>query len=276
MVLTSESDQITLTLKANEGTAIFMNGREGAVQTVTLQDGIAEVTVVLKQGEQSREYQLTVRRRYSDASLEKLEVSYDRLPDVLAMEVKPAFDKEHTDYESSMFGYVVQPYYVWPKLPDGAESSMKVTVVSGVSGMKAGAELTPSTIYLDEGVRLRYTVAPESSGPAVIAVTVTAEDGVTVREYRLSLFLDNEIPAVTAGQNAIAERKETSVTVRINASIDGYVYYMFRKDGDTQGMPSSSEIRKLGQRTAVTVGDNLLELSGAPPGKGALYLYEMS
>ena len=26
----------------------------------------------------------------------------------------------------------------------------------------------------------------------------------------------------------------------------------------------------------MTVGDNLLELSGAPPGKGALYLYEMS
>lgn len=276
VVLTSESDQITLTLKANEGTAIFMNGREGAVQTVTLQDGIAEVTVVLKQGEQSREYQLTVRRRYSDASLEKLDVSYDRLPDVLAMEVKPAFDKEHTDYESSMFGYVVQPYYVWPKLPDGAESSMKVTVVSGVSGMKAGAELTPSTIYLDEGVRLRYTVAPESSGPAVIAVTVTAEDGVTVREYRLSLFLNNEIPVVTAGQNAVVERQETSVAVRVNASIDGYVYYIFRKDGDTQGMPSSSEIRKLGQRTAVTAGDNLLELSGAPPGKGALYLYEMS
>lgn len=277
VVLDSGSDWVTLTFHPNEGTTVSIDGTEGNVQDVKLIDGRAEVTAILTKGDKTRRYLFSIRQRSADVSLEMLQVSYSPMVNVMEMELEPAFDPECTDYRSSIFGTIAsENYYIWPKLPKDSASTMKVTAISGVSGVEPGGEIKPMPIYLGSEERLRYKVSPSENGKAEIMITVTAEDGKAQREYTLSLSLNNDLPTLTADANALMNREEKSVTVRVNANMDGYLYYLSEKKSESDGIPSASVIRKDGKRIAIQSGQNVVTLDGFEADTSVLYLYEMS
>lgn len=277
IVLDAGADQVTLTFAASEGAAVSVGGRKGNVQTVTLADGQAEVEVLLTLGSQSRSYRFTVRQRSKEAILEKLQVSYSPVLTVMQMELEPVFDPEHTSYNSSLYGNdAVSDYYVWPLLSGDSRSAMKMTVVSGVYAATPGTEILPMTVQLTEGPRQRYKVTPSSTSAAVVDITVTAEDGVTKRSYRLSMFRNNELPKLAAAADAVVSRQEKSVTLKVTASLSGYLYYLPDQKEGTAGMPAANEIYKNGRRVAVTAGENTVTLDGFTAEAGVVYLYAMS
>lgn len=149
-----------------------------------------------------------------------------------------------------------------------------MTVVSGVSGATTGQEIVPMTVHLTEGERLRYQVRPASTEAATVQITVTAEDGTTRKVYRLSMFRNNDSPKLTA--SALTDRQKSAVTIRVNANIDGYLYYLTEKKAGTAGMPTSSKIRMDGKRVAISAGENIVTIDGVDPEESVLYLYEMS
>ena len=274
ILLDSGEDKVTLTLKANEGTTVSVDGKEGNVQEITLTDGRAEVTVILTNGQETRSYQFSIQQRSSDILLENLQVSFSPMVTVMEMEMEPAFEPERTDYKASIYGESSQAaYYIWPRLPEGSSSTIKVTVESGSS---AGTELKPVPIYLGKEVLQRYTLLTSGLIPTEVAVTVTAEDGNTQKVYRITLFQNNEQPKITAGSNALITRAEKSVTVRVNASMDGYLYYLSEPKSAVTKMPTAAEIRKNGKRMAVKAGENTVTIDGFDREAAVLYLYEMS
>ncbi|QNM09465.1 cadherin-like beta sandwich domain-containing protein [Wansuia hejianensis] len=275
VLLDSASDRVTLTFSANEGAVVSIDGREGNVQEVTLEEGMAEVQVVLSKNGQLRTYQFTIRRRGSDAFLERLQVSYSPMLTVMEMELQPSFQPEITEYNSSLYGNDdMKVYYIWPELSKGSAASMKVTVVEGVQGMQPGQELEPMTVQLDEP-RQRYKVTPAGTDAAKVLITVTAEDGQSQRVYELSMFRNNEVPRVTAGAGALVSRQEHTAVIRVNASMDGYLYYLPDRKAGTAGMPTQYEIKTNGKRVAVSAGTNTVTLDGFETAESVVYLYEM-
>ena len=277
ILLDSGSGHVTMTFHANAGTVVSVDGNEGEIQEIALTDGRAEVIVLLTKGDKIRRYYFSIRQRSADVALESLQVSYSPMVNVMEMELKPAFSPECTDYHSSIFGNnIMQTYYVWPKLPEDSASTIKVTAVSGVSGAEPGVEINPVPIYLGKEVRQRYTVYSSTAEGAKVRITVTAEDGKTQREYSLLLSLNNDLPKLTAGPNALVSRQEKSVTVCVNSHMDGYLYYLPEKKAETNGMPTAAEIRKSGKRAAIRPGENTVVLDGFEADESVLYLYEMS
>ena len=275
VILDGGSDLVTMTFTVSEGTTVSVDGREGTTQEILLKDGRAEAVVLLTKGEQSRIYQFFIRQRSSDASLEKLQVSYSPVVTVMEMELEPAFVPEITSYNSSIYGNGnMQSYYVWPMLPEDSEATIKMTVVSGVSGATTGQEIVPMTVHLTEGERLRYQVRPAGTEAATVQITVTAEDGTTQKVYRLSMFRNNDSPKLTA--SALTDRQKSAVTIRVNANIDGYLYYLAETKAGTAGMPTSSRIRTDGKRVAISAGENTVTIDDVDPEESVLYLYEMS
>ena len=104
---------------------------------------------------------------------------------------------------------------------------------------------------------------------------MTAEDGKTTKDYTLKLFRDNEAPKITAGTNAVVTRTEKSARIRINANMDGYLYYLFADKGDYSKIPPANEMKTNGKRIAIKKGEQTVELDGLHSGEGVMYLYEM-
>ena len=275
ILLDGGTDVVTLTLTASPGAAVLIDGQEGSVREITLTDGKALVQVDLSLNGQVRTYWFAIRQRNSEAVLENLQVSYSPVVNVMELELEPAFEPERTEFNSSIYGNGnMASYYVWPKLPEDSVSSIKITVVKGVSGKTPGTELSGMTVYLPEGPRLRYEVPPAGTDPAVVDITVTAEDGVTRKTYRLSMFRNNDLPKLSNA--SLASREEKSVTIRITAAIDGYLYYLPDTKEGTAGMPQASQIRTEGKRIAVSAGENTVTLEGFFSEESVVYLYEMS
>lgn len=268
-------DQVRLSLTASTGAAVWINGQEGDSRDISLKDGRAEVTVLLKKGEQTRTYRIRIRQRSSDASLDRLQVSYSPVLSVMELELEPAFEPERTSYQASIYGTgKADSFYVWPMLADTSENTMKVTAVSGISGMSAGQELEPMTVQIAGEKRQRYQVKPAGTEPAVVQITVTAEDGKTTRAYRVVMGRNNDAPKIT--EATVVSRDKASATIRIRANLDGYLYYLTEKKAESAGMPTASAIRTRGERTAVQAGVNEVQIDGVDPEESVLYLYEMS
>ena len=277
ILLTPDSESVSLRLEISEGAEAAINGVVGTEREIFLKDGMAEATVVLSKDGQTRTYYFSIRSRSRDASLKNIQVSYSAVVNVMEMELEPAFEKEQTEYRSSIYGNKdMQIFYVWPVLEEESGSTMKMTVVSGVKGMRPGEEIEGMEVWLDTGPRLRYKVPPVDTTGTVVALTVTAEDGVTTKTYQLTLERDNTLPGVTAGAGAVVNREKHSVTLKVNAAINGYLYYLPDRKEGTAGMPTSSEIKTNGQRLAVSAGENLVMLEGVPEEESVIYLYEMS
>ena len=72
----------------------------------------------------------------------------------------------------------------------------------------------------------------------------------------IHIFRNNEVPRVTAGAGALVSRQEHTAVIRVNASMDGYLYYLPDRKAGTAGMPTQYEIKTNGKRVAVTAGAN--------------------
>ena len=277
VVLEAGTSEITMNFQVADGVTVTVNGQEGASRKVMLQDGTAEVEVVLSKDGQTRQYSFQIRTKSSDATLETLQVSFSSIVYVMEMELEPAFQKDVLEYNSSLYGDGEdrEPYYVWPIASD-SKATVKVTVVSGVDGCAAGDEIEAATAVFDDQVRARYKVRPSSENkPALINIEVTAEDGKAPKDYTLKLFRDNEAPKITAGTNAVVTRTEKSARIRINANMDGYLYYLFADKEDYSKIPPANEMKTNGKRIAIKKGEQTVELDGLHSGEGVMYLYEM-
>lgn len=278
VLLDSGITETTMEFEVEDGITVTVNGKEGAVQKIALENGKAELEVILSKDGQTRKYTFSLHARSTDATLQTLQVSFSSLVNVLEMELAPAFEKDTTSYTSSLYGDGKDrdPYYIWPVASD-SHATVKVYVVSGVDGERMGAEIMPATVAYDTVVRDRYRVRPaEQNKDAVIRIEVTAEDGVTKKMYSLRLFRENSVPKVTVSGGTLQKRDKTAVTLRINANMDGYLYYLSDTKTASDGIPPANEVKKYGKRIAVTKGENTVTLNGIIPDKGMLYLYEMS
>ncbi|MEI3176044.1 MAG: hypothetical protein V8S96_05945 [Lachnospiraceae bacterium] len=153
---------------------------------------------------------------------------------------------------------------------------MKVTVLSGAFQVEDGTELEPLAAVLDGGIRTRYKVKAAGAAPVELRITVTAEDGKKKQDYHLTLSRNNDLPKVTAGFPAMVSRGKKGVLLRINASMDGYLYYLPDIRASSNPIPSASVMKRDGQRIAVKQGENLVMLEGFTAAESVVYLYEMS
>ena len=129
----------------------------------------------------------------------------------------------------------------------------------------------------DDQIRARYKVRPLSeTDPARICITVTAEDGVTTRSYYINLYRNNDWPEFTIDRENVTNRTADSVTLRIHANIDGYLYYLPAYRGAYADIPAANEVKSQGQRIAIHAGDQVVTIPGLGKEECTLYLYEMS
>lgn len=278
VTLDAGTSEITIKFEVSEGTTVTVNGTEGAEKKISLVDGKAELSVVLSREGQTRNYQFSIHTKSSDASLGQLQVSFSSIVNVFEMEMEPAFQPDITEYNSSLFGSGKdrEPYYIWPVAAD-SKATVKVTAVYGVDGVRSGQEITPATAAFDDQIRARYKVRPLSeTNPARICITVTAEDGVTTRSYYLNLYRNNDWPEFTIDRENVTNRTADSVTLRIHANIDGYLYYLPTYPGSYDNIPAANEVKSQGQRIAISAGDQVVTISGLGKDACTLYLYEMS
>lgn len=278
VLLDAGVSEVTMHFVVENGITVTVNGTEGATQRIVLENGAAELNVVLSKDGQTRNYTFSLHSRSADATLGDLQVSFASMLSVMDMELEPAFSKDVTDYKSSLYGDGKdrEPYYIWPVAND-SNAIVRVFAETAVDGMRKGQEIMPAFVAYDNVVRDRYKVTPAySDQEAVIRIEVTAEDGVNVENYTLHLFRENTAPKLTAGANALLSRAKTSVTVRVNANIDGYLYYLSDRTDSSASIPSANEVRTYGKRMAIKKGDNTVTLDGIIPEEGMLYLYEMS
>ena len=278
VTLDAGTSEITMKFDVSEGTTVTVNGTEGAEQKISLVEGKAELSVVLSRDGQTRNYQFSIHTKSSDTRLGQLQVSFSSIVNVFEMELEPAFQPDITEYNSSLYGSGEDrdPYYIWPVAAD-SKATVKVTAVYGVDGVRAGQEITPATAAFDDQIRDRYKVRPLSeTEPARICITVTAEDGVTTRSYYINLYRNNDRPEFTIDRENVTNRTADSVTLRIHANIDGYLYYLPTYPGSYDNIPAANEVKSQGQRIAVSAGDQVVTITGLGKDACTLYLYEMS
>lgn len=278
VLLEAGTSEITMNFQVADGVKVTVNGQEGARRKITLQDGQAQVEVVLSKDGQTRHYSFQIRTKSSDATLQTLQVSFSSIVYVMEMELEPVFQKDVLAYNSSLYGdgKNQEPYYVWPVASD-SKATVKVSVISGVNGHSEGDEIEPATAAFDDQVRARYKVNPDAaSDVAKIRITVTAEDGVTTKTYTLNLFRNNDVPKVTVEKDPITVRKETTVSLRINANMDGYLYYLAARKGEYDKIPPANQMKTKGKRIAIHKGEQEVTLDGVSSTEGVMYLYEMS
>ena len=277
IVVPSDCEEVTVRFYGNEGAEVFLDGEARTEKTYQPGEEPLETEIVLTKNGQLRSYHFRIRRQHTDTSLENLQVSYSEIPGIMDMELEPAFAQGQTEYKSSIFGNGDYDfYYIWPVLPENAGSTMKVTVLSGAFQVEDGTELEPLAAVLDGGIRTRYKVKAAGAAPVELRITVTAEDGKKKQDYHLTLSRNNDLPKVTAGFPAMVSRGEKGVLLRINASMDGYLYYLPDIRASSNPIPSASVMKRDGQRIAVKQGENLVMLEGFTTAESVVYLYEMS
>lgn len=275
ILVDADTDCITIEFTASDGVTVFLGEQEGTSHRLNLQQEKTECEVTLKQGEDTRVYRFVIRKRSQDVSLGKLQVSYSPILSLMELELEPAFQADLTAYNASIYGSGdMQTFYLWPELPEDSKATMKVYAMEGVKEKNDGEELKGNEILLDDGVRTRFDITPESTDPVLIHIVVTAEDGKQKRTYEVKMYRNNDLPKLT--EVSLLSRQKKSVTISINANMSGYVYYLFQDKNSNTGMPSSSVIRKNGKRIAVEEGINTITLEGISEEEGTVYLYEMS
>ena len=268
--------EVTMKFQTADGVQVSIGEQTGTTQTVPLENGKAEVTVMLSKGSAKRTYQFSIRCRDTDASLGRLRVSNSSNVNLMEMELQPAFDPEVTSYQSSLMqtdSVDVSSYSLWVELPENARSTYTVTAVSGLRNAASGSRLEViHTAFEGIGEIDRYRVEVNSGDRGVVKITVTAEDGVTTRDYLVTLFRNNDLPRLYGSSLKLLERNEDSVKLQVHVNLDGYLYYL---PGVTKIDPAS-EVRKTAKRIAVTAGDNVVMLEGVDSSADKICLYLMS
>ena len=282
-VLDSSVSTVCMTFTPCGGGEVSVDGVPGETAQITVGSEPVTVTVEVTKGEESREYVFSVRKRSNDTSLAELRVSYMELMDNMPMEVVPAYSPDVTEYRASIFQSLIQPYYVWPLLPENSGSVLRVTAVSNCcyknssEVMLEGTSIEYVPITLPDGQeRNRYLVTPKDGGDTVIKLTVTAEDGRTTKSYLLTLCQDNTRPDLKLNADPLVLRGEDRIKVSVTSNIDGYIYYIPRLMRDAGETPQSSDFVDYGIKLPLTGGENVLELTGISSKESVVYMQSVS
>lgn len=262
------TEEVTIQVTALEGARIVMNSRKGDEGTFALEDGKAEITILVKKGTAKRTYTVSVRERKQDASLESLKVTGTNSYTSGEVALAPGFDSGTADYTADYDGKKTF-LNIWPDAADG-DAQVKVYPVSKVGtntdlNEDGSLEITSSSAGHD-----RYAVYfAENHDQARVKVVVTAEDGVTVRTYtvKISQTAGNQ-PEIWVDEDPLAERSETQAVVRFYTSEGGTLYYAVT-DANAQAPES---IDTSGEGIAATDFDNEVTFTGLGSQAQDLYL----
>ena len=230
IVVDPGTEKILLSLDAEDGFEDAMNGESGIEQEINLENGTATIEVVLSSGSLRSSYTFTVRERSANTALTDLMATTSVSADT-AVTILPEMDANVKEYSSEYEKSAVS-MYIWMKQED-ENAVVSAEAVSGVFQMDAPTTVNGYT---------RYRIFFEDTSnvvPAVIKITVTAEDGKTVSEYQLTL-------GVKASDEVKIEDIFTDVGV--NTWYYDYITYIYRNGimtgiTDTEFVPEGTLTR---------------------------------
>lgn len=270
---------LKVTAEANAGTTVSMNGTEGASQEIALKAGeITMIRVELSRDGETRSYVLNVREKSSDAKLSDLRIMYDYSGKKTEMDPTPNFDPEVTEYKVTHYNTMYNTMYLYVEAAD-PNASVKVTVVSGVRSKKEGDVLSgrlSSSEWSDKKLMGYNASFASDTDPMVLKVTVTAEDGTTVKEYQVTgeHDADKTKPVITAAETPFSARTTDTVRFTFSSTMRGRLYYLVDTDGTYSSAPNVATMKKKGVRYGEVseIGDNTVTLSNIPSDfKGTIY-----
>ena len=192
------TEKVKVTVTPCEGGAVTINGESAAEKDITLTaDSAANpvtVSICVTKGGDTRTYTLSLRWKNNDASLAKLDVNESNTSGSGLKTLSPVFDGTAGNYAFLGATETRKFENVWPKSAD-SNATVKVYAVSNVDERAAGEEI-PAT----SGSRYAIYFGSDTAKPTVIRVVVTAEDGVTQKEYHLYLAKSGSVTPAAEGE----------------------------------------------------------------------------
>ena len=266
LVVSRDIQNVSLSLTASAGTSVRINGTENTsgIVSLILTNDITPVVISLTNGDVFSEYTVNVRKASSDASLAEAYVYLSNTAPHLytgADNIDLTLNTS-TDYFSVSHATNASTFRrLWFK--PQPNTTVKATAISGVSRIDTA---TPSADYS------RYNVYfANGYGNAVVMLTVTAEDGITTRDYFFSMTAaDKEYdnyPAVISAVNS--DRISVSAgSVTILSSQPGSYYFEVVAQGAAEPTIDTS-----GSGTAFSnIGYVMIPLSALSSGAKDVYI----
>lgn len=219
------TEEISLIVSLPDGAQASLNGQSADRFTIELDGESKTVTVIVTAGSQMREYTFTIRERSNDASLSSLRVNTSNSYSSSLVELSPAFESGVYTY-SAKYDATKTFLNLWPDTND-AQASVSVFPVRGVDSSRTLNTDGSIPVTATNNGHARYAVYfAEGYDTARVKVVVTAEDGVSRKEYTVELARkDTNAPVLTLGENPILSRDSSSVTLGFSSSeaAAGYV-----------------------------------------------------
>lgn len=182
LVVPIDTNVVTLNAIPCDGGTISFNGSESP--SVELADGKANVTITVINGTDIREYKISIREASNNTELSELNVNESNTYNSGNKVLTPVFENEKSTY--GCFGITSSRTFVnlWPTAKID-KASVKVYAVSNIRAsdiQNDGTINVTSTINNHNRYALYFA---DGSKPIVVRIVVTAEDGVTKKDYKL-------------------------------------------------------------------------------------------
>lgn len=269
------SGRMTYEVTVNPGTAsvrvaaagsgvITVNGQplsEADGNIITLKDGRADIEILVTTDEMHRSYYVSVREKTQNAALKALDANESN---AFGSSLTPDdFSPEHFFYETKEGSSSRAFINIWPLAAD-SNAAVRVYAVSGVRNTEAGAEIGITSYNQN---RARYAIYfAEGQSSAVIRIAVTAEDGVTVSQYQLTVNKKDVIVPVLsdgAGRRTGVYQAEISFT---SSEAAAYYFAAVPRGAD------APELNTSGTGTACAAGQNVFSADLLTAGAFDVYI----
>jgi hypothetical protein len=246
LVVPVGTNSVTLTATPCESGAVTINGE--APVAVTLTGGKATATIVVTKGSDTRTYTVTIREVSTNVTLSNASANMSNTlgggQEFTLQDNQSSFSWANND--TSTFRRI------WVKPADG-KATVTASVVSGAASSlngtayPAGTALTGNAGTGTGAGYTRYNIYfAASCAAATIKVTVTAEDGVTTKDYLFTVTRpDTYTPVLSAGSGTRTAVDKGSVS--FTSSKIGSYYYRVVESGaaepsiDTNGAGTTIE-----------------------------------
>ncbi len=239
LVVPAGTQSVTLSFEAIGNSTVQVNGAgaSGGSAAVSLTNGSGSASISVTNGSDTRTYSVSVREIQSNAALSELLVS-----------IVNYYSKENEDilglspdFAPDTYSYSADPYdksflNVWPSAAD-PNASVELTAVSNVEDFNEG-EAIPVTATNKGHNRYAVYFADEKT-TAVVNIKVTAEDGVTVKNYQLTLNKKKDFTSPVIEKVYVSKTKGVYVRAKDDNLLHNKAYSF---DGGTtwQSSPSCS------------------------------------
>lgn len=254
----AKSAEISITIL--EGRSAVINGEayQGAYTCRLDEDGTETVRIEVTYQNKKRTYTLKLARIQTDATLRSLMVSdSNQITDTEAyLELTPEFIPQQSVYQSEEYAGTKAFLNIYAQAAgEGAALEMKA-----VSGVK---RINRFTVTQDGEKQYRYAVYfKEGESEAVVTLTVTAADKVTVQDYQITLQRkDMYAPILSSAQAVRIDMQEAQI--RFSSNEAGTFWYQVVEAGAAAPKLDDSVP---GQK--LIAGENRIQISQLQ-GKGA-------